>query len=71
MSNPAFDLVNDIVSGVEQRMQQRAPQVEYALVTCGICAGRGMLADGFRGSEREIACPYCCGKGSIVTERQR
>lgn len=52
----------------------RAPEaIERATVTfvdvpCGACAARGTVADSFMGSEREIQCAQCMGKGSIACE---
>lgn len=54
----------------------RAPEViERATVTfedriCPVCFGWGKIADAFRGSEREIQCDVCWGKGSVVRERK-
>jgi DnaJ-class molecular chaperone len=61
---PAERNLHDIVNSF-------GPKTEYEDVVCGICAGRGKVADGYRGSELDVPCPGCAGKGSIVMEKQR
>jgi hypothetical protein len=45
--------------------------IECVEVVCFVCNGWGHVHDGYRGSERDVPCSYCAGKGTIVTEKQQ